>query len=213
MAYAYHSRLTFEGVRGTVAAPRETWACRLNIATVVPTGDGAPTKATLDAIGADWDNTVGAHTTSDTILTGVKWAFIGPDGKYINDPVLSSSLNLGGSRLQLAHVDQVSVVISLNTAMRGARGRGRIFLPGPGVPIGDGSVMSATDAQNIATSGAALLSAINAKFPNTGNVCVASSLGTNSDVTSVRVGRVFDTVRSRRTSLVEGYGANVTVTL
>ena len=37
-------------------------------------------------------------------------------------------------------------------------------------------------------------------------VVIASTKGTNSPVTAVRVGRVPDTIRSRRTALPEGYG-------
>jgi hypothetical protein len=40
---------------------------------------------------------------------------------------------------------------------------------------------------------------------------VASTKGYNSIVTGVRVGRVLDTIRSRRASLPENYGATVDV--
>lgn len=211
MPYEPHGRLVFEGVRGTVAAPRERWAIRVNLNPVIPAQSGAPTPAQLDALGTAFDTRLGAHTTNDTRLTSVKWAFIGPDGKYSSGPVLSSELDLAGSRLSEAHVDQIAIAVSLNTATRGPRGRGRFYLPGPGFAIGPGSLMSATDAQSLATSAAGFLSDINAGWPDNGTVCVASSFGLNSPVTSVRVGRVFDTIRSRRASLSEDYGADVAV--
>jgi hypothetical protein len=108
---------------------------------------------------------------------------------------------------------QVAFVVSLNTARRGPTGKGRCFLPCPGMALfpSDGLTDAAT-AQAAAVSFAQLVSDLN-NVPGIDGVApkvtIASSKGYNSDVTSVRTGRVFDTMRSRRRSQEELYGADV----
>lgn len=150
-----------------------------------------------------------AKINAAAILETVKFAFIGADGKYTRDPIIVDVPDVPGAIASEIHPAQTALVVSLNTARRGSSGRGRFYLPMPAVPV------SATDllissANRDSVQGAA------ATFVNNINnqpgfdvadivVVVASTKGVNSKVTGIRVGRVLDTVRSRRTSLPEAY--------
>jgi hypothetical protein len=101
--------------------------------------------------------------------------------------------------------------VSLQSAARGPRGKGRFFLPGPSIgfdpSVAQISLADATAVRDSATLWIADLNnwpGIDAQDPR---VTVASSSGVNNDVTGVRVGRVLDTIRSRRGQVPEGYTA------
>jgi hypothetical protein len=109
----------------------------------------------------------------------------------------------------------VALAVSLNTPRRGPSGKGRFFLPMPAVTINPGNLeISAADAQGVADSAAQWLNDLGNE-PGVDVLglaaVVASTKGYNTRVSSVRVGRVLDTIRTRRRSLKEAYGANVGV--
>jgi hypothetical protein len=207
VVYAVHQRLTFSGVRGTVASPREQWSFRINMRETTGGTTGSPTVAQLDAIGASWQAKFSSRTTSDTILTSVKHAVINTDGKYLgnNPPTLSSALSLAGGATPLKYPDQVALAVSLITAERGGSGRGRFYLAGPSMPLVAGGVIDPAEALATADLAAQFLKGLETAWPGAADVCIASSKGRNINVTAVRVGRVYDTIRSRRTSLPEAY--------
>jgi hypothetical protein len=151
----------------------------------------------------------GTFISGDVRLREVKLARIAPDGTYRADPLIASVNVPGGSGPGLRYPPQVSLAVSLQTATRGPRGKGRFYLPGPSIGFDNStaqiSVGDATAVRDSATTWIVNLNdwpGVDGQDPR---VTVASSAGMNSDVTGVRVGRVLDTIRSRRGQIPEGY--------
>lgn len=109
-----------------------------------------------------------------------------------------------GGNLQPA---QIALAVSLRTANpRGLAGKGRFYLPGPNAGIGSDGYVAPSAVEGLQARAATWIAALNAGFP-TWRVGVASDVrgGAIQPVTGVTVGRVLDTVRSRRTKLLEQY--------
>jgi hypothetical protein len=101
---------------------------------------------------------------------------------------------------------ECAVVVGLKTAAAGASHRGRMYLPPVSVAQvdPDGQLTSAS-AGNIADALKRFFDAMNDGL-SLGNVAVFSkTLGTLTDVTQVRVGRVVDAQRRRRNKIPESY--------
>jgi len=139
-------------------------------------------------------------------LAWLKFNRIGVDGKYVNAftnrhdwaPTLATS---SGS----PYPPQVSLVATFETgAARGLAHRGRMFLPTPLAAIDADGRITGGAAASAATKVAALLSALNA-LPGYGESRVYSNVraGASRPITGVTVGRVLDTMRSRRSQLAE----------
>lgn len=144
------------------------------------------------------------------VLEEVKFARIGADGKYLEDPVIVNVVDAPGGSGSLSVVPpQTALAISLTTDRRGATGRGRFFLPMPHLTL-DPQTMLASEAQVLGIRGQAV-NLINNLENAPGidvlnlRVVVASSKGYNTPVSGVRVGRAIDTIRSRRRGLLESH--------
>jgi hypothetical protein len=151
----------------------------------------------------------------DARIQEVKIAQIGPDGRYQDDPYISTGVTAGGAGRANLHPPQVALAVSLMTDRRGATGRGRFFLPMPQQPVQiPGLIIPGGNTDAIRDSLATLINNINnqPQFDTSDEVVVvASTKGYNTKVNAVRVGRAFDTVQSRRRSLEERYGAPAAV--
>lgn len=158
------------------------------------------------------------NLSGHAILEGVKFAAIGADGRYTSDPFLVDVADTGGaapfSGITDAILPQSALAISLNTARRGSSGRGRFYLPMPVVAVGGDMVVPEVIRDNMAAAAQTFLNNVY----NTPGIdvtdltpVVASTKGFLSAVTGVRVGRVIDTIRSRRRSIDEGYEAPLPV--
>lgn len=152
-----------------------------------------------------------SHISAGAILTEVKVAFIETTGAYVIKPPLHILYNQPGFFPTAGReLPQASLCISLMTDVVGPRTRGRFYLPIPSVDnVGsDGFRISIANAQVVRGSIQTMLNDINNAPGFDGaamEVCVASSTGINTKVTGVRVGRVIDTVRTRRNSITEDY--------
>jgi hypothetical protein len=110
---------------------------------------------------------------------------------------------------------QISCVLSLRTAVeRGLASKGRMYLPtvdGFGIVGPSDGLASASDVTRTSQACSAFITAINAAYVATGGDFLNGKVGVASDkgagafrvVTRVSVGRVPDTMRSRRHSLIE----------
>jgi len=213
MAYStpYHY-LTFGGPYGA----SEQWSVGLKMATSGTARTQEDEQTILTAMQAtlttQWNlesNPVG----NSAALAWVKYNLVGTNGKYVNNwtsvkdfaPVLSGT--------QGPYPFQIALVATLQTdAARGLASKGRIFLPCPRYPIdGADRRISSANALAAATWVAGLITAVN-DVPNVGSVYVFSAggnrngvltPGTRRLVNAVSVGTVLDTMRSRRTNLVE----------
>lgn len=182
----------------------EQWSCSFR-STMLP-----QTEATTPAVAAaieDWF-TGGVQVMGNQARLGfVKHNVIGLTGRYLEDitqevryepEVIRSS---GASN----QAPQVSLVATLETGVtRGLAHRGRMFLPAPlGIPGADGR-LPAGSASAVATSLADLFTTLNG-LPEFGTAVVMSDVreGAVRPITGVSVGRVMDTMRSRRAQLSE----------
>lgn len=144
-------------------------------------------------------------------LTGIKLNRIGTDGKYMDpetrEHVYPTPIAGSGAGTSPA---QCSVVSTLATARpRGRASKGRMYLPPCGhmSTLGTDGRLSTANAAACAASTKGFIDRVNSHYLLMGAVGVASDAGAGAfeHVTEVRVGRVVDTVRSRRASLLEDY--------
>jgi len=200
-AYQPHYRLAFGGPLFTL----EEWSCRLNITSSGALPDDTAADGMLPDLVTALRNWVsGEHAAlSDSVsLSWVKFNKCDAQGHYVN-PSNSRTFNLSpvvsgyGSALL---PPQVAVVVSLRTAhARGKAHAGRMFTPALGASPATGyCTLGAT----IAQAATELLNAINAVVTPAG-VSIISATGESNAVTKVAVGRIFDTMRTRRKSLAE----------
>jgi len=204
-AYQPHYRLAFGGPLFTT----EEWSCRLNItsAGTLPTSGEAdtmlPTLAT--AIGV-WVAAAGSYLSSATGLSWVKFNKIAASGHY-DDPDNSRTQEVTGGIVGTGTPGvppQTALVVSLMTAHnRGKAHAGRMFTPCLAGGTDSGGMVAASQAA-IATSMTTLLNSINGIVTPAG-VSIVAPTGESNHVTRVRVGRVYDTMRSRRNKLTENY--------
>lgn len=220
MPYARHLRVTAIGVMAAPPAgtPWEQFSYRVNLSLPPDfvTGDAQMNRF------QDMANDVQAFHLNPAcrigqaaILREVKVAEIGPLGTYLSNPVSFFMDQPGGGAASIQHAPQVALAVSLGTARRGPTGKGRFYLPLPifGLNSADGRI-AAADAQAVAQAVRDFVANLNNAPGIDGvapKVTVASSKGYNTDVTEVRVGRTLDTIRSRRTSILEAYGVPIAV--
>jgi hypothetical protein len=199
----------------------ETFNTTLSIA--MPTGDIGPVNDTLlAAVGAwaaDWWNDTGVNGPEVAVqakLVSIKLNRIDVSGHYEDDTtkMMTFGSPISGAGPTSFRPAQLATVATLRTAAeRGKASKGRMFLPVcTGYDTVDSTGRAGTvDAQRLATgvaSGIIRLNTVYATAPSgsTGaRVHVMSSVGSGAkrQVTRVSAGRVTDTMRSRRSSLIE----------
>jgi hypothetical protein len=207
-------------IRGAATPVLERFSYRVNMSNPAPGAAGD--NAQFSDVGADdvtadaiaFHSNPAAFIGTYAVLTEVKFASIGIDGKYTGDPFIRAVNQPGNGGGAFRYPPQVSLAVSLMTARRGPRGKGRFFLPCPVVQLGTDLRMSEADRDSIQGAVAGFISNLN-NWPGIDagepKVTVASTFGTNSDVIAVRVGRALDTIRSRRSDLVEAYNLGTPV--
>ena len=215
-AFANHIRLTLSGVfEGQVGqTPYEQFSFGVNLSDPGDISSSRFSPEGLADVVADssaFFANGSARISGDCRLREVKLAKIGTNGLYRADPLIAAVNVPGGAGPGLRYPPQVSLAVSLQSATRGPRGKGRFYLPGPSIAFDGGNAqMSLADVTAVRDAATAWISALN-NWPgvdaNDPKVTIASSSGINSDVTGVRVGRVLDTIRSRRGQIPEGYTA------
>lgn len=206
-----HTRVVFSGIVGSTAAPLDEWAFGINFpADAEPiTGTQAVSDGVASACADQYVGTLGLKMCSDQILTEVKVSHVGADGKIAlrADGSYAQGIwqgsHAGGNAAQALPL-QTALCIGLTTARSGATGKGRFFLPFPSVPISTTTkTISHADADTLAATARDFLNYVGMQM--TFQPQVVSSKGYMTEVTGVRVGRVPDTMRSRRDDLPEGY--------
>lgn len=182
----------------------EQWSCSLHFGSPdTASGDAADYEPALKA----WMTRVGSNISSFAHLDEVKFNIINPTtGRYLfpvsNTDVLAASVT-GAKDIGPG---QNTLAVTTRTALARGRGHAGRFYPPTGSfsqnMSADGR-MAATDAQACALSAAQLISALNAVNPEI-HAVVFSKVGQSQEaIVGVSVGRVLDTMRSRRTSLLE----------
>jgi hypothetical protein len=114
----------------------------------------------------------------------------------------------GGRSGSATHPFQIAQCVTLLTERPGRSGKGRMYLPAPVSILDNNGQIGTADRDALLGTTAALLTAINAiTSANAAPVAVAASDGHHWPVTAIRVGRVLDTQRRRRSALPEAYAS------
>lgn len=190
----------------------EQWSCGLRLAG--PAGTAVADAITLidDYKGAvqayHTDNSTGIGTAAK--LSFVKLNAIGVDGNYIseatNEIVLADIAGGGGAAAP--YPNQVAMVVSLTTGFsRGPAHRGRYYLPLPVFALDGSGTIAAANAAVLSGTTDTFIGALNAATPGwkVNVFSRKSGAATHRPVTGNEIGRVYDTQRRRRRSLVEDY--------
>lgn len=142
-------------------------------------------------------------------MNSVKLNLIGTDGRYArNDTVEHEYAPPISGSVSFAIVPQVALVVSTLTGFRrGLAHAGRFYLPLPGEGVDSTGAINPTFVLNTATAAATLIRACNTALGSSWSAGVVSDIGPGAErrITAVKVGRILDTMRSRRSSLVEDY--------
>lgn len=188
----------------------ESWSWSLSM---IPDFDNTPTapeEVPAGVITAVQTFHTSAGIGSDARLNTVKLNEIDANGRYVDqdstvlhDYALPGVAGTGPSGL----VPQIAWAVTLRTAAtRGLAHSGRFYVPLPAVSVAEGGVVGTSAAVALADDAATLINDLNAAVPGW-RVGVVSDVRTGAarPVTRVEVGRVLDTVRSRRTNLPENH--------
>jgi hypothetical protein len=208
-----HNRITMSGFFGTSTAPVEIWSWSLN-AEFGGLSDTAAKTAAATTLAGNWLTRFGALQRGSTVLTRVRIASVGADGLVRTNTSgayeqgdwngQNAGTGAGGVEMPL----QTACCVSLLTARAGATGKGRFFLPQLAKSLDGAFLYQAGDCTLVATAARGFITDVNAVLSAGGTplkVVVASSKGYLTPVTQVKVGRVPDTMRSRRNAMAESY--------
>jgi hypothetical protein len=185
---------------------KEGWSCSLNIGS--PTGFNLAASVFAPPIQA-WVN-ASLNLSSAAKLDFIKSNEIDPlTGRYMlqnaTNELIQNDQAIGKAA---PGPGQLSVVVSTRTAQARGRAHAGRFYPPTGTPTIDPltGLISASTANLYASQAWTMITGINTILATAGSVVVFSKVGQSIEpVTGVRVGRVVDTMRSRRRALTEDY--------
>lgn len=187
----------------------EQWQASLNI---ISSGEiPEPGQTVADGALTAWTTLFGTQVLSSRAsLVGVKVARIGSNGLYTSPSPRVAYGPPGGTAAagSGSPAPQTAIAVTLLGAQpRAAAGNGRFYLPLPSYALDATGRIAENQAQSVAQAGARLVNDLNAVFGGlVGIVGAATDTGrgpARQPVVAVRVGRVYDTIRSRRTSFPE----------
>ncbi len=214
-----HYQVSFSGVFGLVATPWEIFVHGLSL--TIPNGlAGTKDELSTFAIACQnaWANNLAALISPEVRLTNVRVAVVEDTGRVRRDAAGAFVqvdrafvvAGLGGPVLP----PQVAMAVTMDTTRPGRTGRGRFYIPGPTLgALADGRLTTASQG-NFADRAKTFVDGVNTAAVALGGarVCVASGGSVKEGlppatylVNQVRVGRVADTIRSRRNDLNEEY--------
>lgn len=219
MAYKPHTLVAFGGVLDTAQTPGEIWQCGIRVVTTGGSGDGLPLPNPqqyadgLAPLLSSWFGLTNHRIPSVARLDYVKVNNIGADGKYVDPVTHIHTYSPGIPGGSVATVPSIlCCVLSWSTAhTRGPGARGRIYPPNfaaaqftPG-----SSRILASDITALTLSGQDLLQAIvgggGASDLELMPVVASRVNATNTPITGVRVGNVWDVQRRRKDAVPEAY--------
>lgn len=226
MASPYAHRVTRVTLAGTYGGGAEEWNTGFFFGNANADAD-LPSQALADMIRDKWATAVpNLSMSSQYECTYVKLSSLGIDGRSSAADTIYSAMpanTKGTSAGWLA--PQLSLVLSLQSAtVRGVGAKGRMYLPGVSFGVGlDGHITTA-NALAVANTMGTFFHDINADAISPNVVVLASHGSLNKDgtpkiggagpvtheVTSIKVGNVYDTQRRRRNQLAEVYSTSTT---
>lgn len=218
VAFVPHLRVSFSGTMGPAATPAEIFS--FNVCLSPPPSSPVPGRGDLTTMAAGCST--GLLPLLNRISNGAqvrrtRVALVGPEGKVLRDDTGAylqgdDETVRVGSGGPPTYPTQIALAVSLVTGTPDAVGRGRFYLPSPINPVGADMRLAEADIPFILGDLRTFL--VNVQTACNGSpdpvLCVASqgsvSKGIapqNRTVTAIRVGRVLDTMRSRRNQLEE----------
>lgn len=206
MPYQDHLKITASGILGSVATPIDEFSYSINMSYKFIDTFANWETAIKDALVA-FHGRAGTMICSQAILRQVKIAHVGVDGKYVGaGPLATYAVNQAGNAPWVGLPYQCALAVSLGAQGDTRRAKGRFYLPLPCTPAGDVTNTIPLASQNsIADSVKTLFDTLNDAVSPTDRVVVASGIDGNHEVTTIRVGNVVDTIRSRRNQTPEVY--------
>lgn len=196
-----HMRLTTRCVLIDGQQEEAVFGLRFRMATT----PGETAMEDVYALTNAWLQSPAMNLTDIWAIESMKLAFLDTDGRYTVDALeyVAPTLDAGPGTTP-RYPPQVSIAVTtLTDARRGYASRGRFYLPPCSKFINTDGRMDAVDALGMATRTAQwvdevtdLLGAPAAVFSDVGS-------GTTRSITAIGVGRVLDTQRRRRRSLLE----------
>jgi len=190
----------------------EQWSCGLRMAHVGEIdadNDPAMLAAASAAVRAYHVNGA-AFISQAAKLSFVKLNLVGVDGHYVEDTtfeVVHADVP-GGGPGSTPYPNQVALAVTLTTGFsRGPAHKGRFYLPLPGFVLGTDGTIAATNAAGLSTATDTFIAALNAmnSFSKVAVMSRKAGAPAHRLVTGNLVGRILDTQRRRRRSLVEDY--------
>lgn len=209
MVYPAHTRITFSGVFGSQTSPQEEWSFSLKHDEVVALEAKATRDAAVAQLRGFFETRLKPMFPSNVVLTRTRIECMA--GSTVKRDAAAEYLQsddnvvVGGALGAINMPTQIALCVSLYTLRNDASGKGRVFLPWPGwSPDVSNRLLPVDVTQEAAQRMRGLINDINGAL-GFGNVSVVSSKGFINPVVGVRVGRVPDTIRSRRDRRDEGY--------
>lgn len=190
----------------------ETWSCgfRMRKKTAGAVDSGAGLLVGVSAAIATYHSSAQLNLSGLALLSFVKVNAINTAGHYASDGTNEAIYGdlPGGASNSPKYPNQITCAISLTTGFsRGPAHRGRFYVPLPAADVSaDGRIAEAT-ANNMSVATDALMAAVNSVNADYEMAVFSRKAGApgNRRVTGNQVGRVLDTQRRRRRSLIEAY--------
>lgn len=194
---------------GTLYGSLETFSFSLALARNFEGGSVVPDEVPQGVIDACTKFfATGGMINPDAKLSMIKLNLIGTDGRYESDSetVLHELVPPVAGAAGYGTPPQIALAISLRTAKsRGRAHAGRFYIPS-GHTVGSNGQITQLQVDTVVAAATTFLEELAAALPGW-RPYVMSNIGTGArnEVTHVSVGRVLDTIRSRRRSIPEGY--------
>lgn len=203
-----HTRVRCTGTIGASSSPYEIFDYGFAIGST----SGDPIElAEQDSISGAVDvfhKSGGMKISNRCRLRDVKFQHIGADGSQ-DEPTVHYPYNSPGDATAGQRPSQVALAVSFRGPAAVHPVRGRFYVPTTEHTLDvDTGLIALVDAQAAADAARTLVDAVNTIMGALGFFAVVSK-GDAVPVEEVRVGRVLDTIRSRRNAPLEGYVVGV----
>lgn len=217
-----HFKFTF---RGVFTGTPEIWSFGVKFERTVGGGGDAGVEDVDDATVTTAITDFLASTSAPicTIVKCTDWRcyVIGTDGRMEGNPkIVDVSEGAINGTAALKYPPQIALVATTVALNRGPARFGRFYIPGPAGSMASDMRLSEATATVYAQSVSAFLKKISDAVDLPGTILSASGLnvspgggssGTAQRIDHVEVGRALDTLRSRRTALLEERFADATI--
>jgi dienelactone hydrolase len=214
--YAPHVQVRCNGTLGDPAAPVEIFSYGFCLPGGTLPEAGTERPALVTAI-QDFHGSPDSKIATEATLREIAFSVQVPDGVYppghksagkpkqkqSGDTVRVQVTKNGGGGSGI-YPFQVAYRVSLDDGVRGRSHRGGFYVPCPTIPVDTlTGLLNSSQVQTAAARVKTMFAAIEAT--GRGPVILASSVIGNVTVTRIRVGRVADTMRTRRNKVGEHY--------